>query len=141
MNVGIIGCGLIGQKRAAALGPDSKLLAVTDLVGERAQALASRYGAKVFADGAALLEERAIDTVIIATPHNQLAELTLRAVQSGKHVLLEKPGARRAAELEPARVAAERGGICVHVGFNHRFHPALRKARELIDQGKLGPLY
>lgn len=141
MHVGIIGCGLIGQKRAAALGPDSKLVALTDVVPERAQALASRHGAQLHADASALLEDRALDVVIIATPHNQLAELTLRAVQSGKHVLLEKPGARWAAELEPARAAAERGGRCVHVGFNHRFHPALLKARELIDAGKLGPLY
>lgn len=141
MNVGIIGCGLIGQKRAAALGHDSTLIAVTDVVAERAHALAGRHGADVYADGSALLEDRTIETVIIATPHNQLAELTLRAVQSGKHVLLEKPGARRAAELEPARVTAERGGVCVHVGFNHRFHPALLKAKELLDAGKLGPLY
>ena len=141
MNVGIIGCGLIGQKRAAALGPDSKLAAVNDVVAERAESLASRHRAKVCPDANALLADPAIDVVVIATPHDQLAELTLRAVQSGKHVLLEKPGARRAAELEPARVEAERRRVCVHVGFNHRFHPALLKARELLDAGKLGPLY
>jgi predicted dehydrogenase len=141
MNVGIIGCGLIGQKRAAALGPSAKLVAVADVVAERAEDLAARHAAHVYADTAALLADPSIQVAIIATPHNQLAELALRAVQSGKHVLLEKPGARRASELEPARLEAERRGLCVHVGFNHRFHPALRKARELIDAGKLGPLF
>jgi predicted dehydrogenase len=141
MNVGIIGCGLIGQKRAAALGPSAKLVAVADVIAERAADLAARHGAHVHADAAALLADASIQVAIIATPHNQLAELALRAVQSGKHVLLEKPGARRASELEALRLEAERRGVCVHVGFNHRFHPALLKARELIDAGKLGPLF
>jgi predicted dehydrogenase len=69
-----------------------------------------------------------------------LAGLALEAVKAGKHVLLEKPGARRAAELEPVAALAARNKVMVKIGFNHRFHPAPLKARELVDRGELGPL-
>jgi predicted dehydrogenase len=67
--------------------------------------------------------------------------VTLAAVLAGKHVLVEKPAARRASELRPAMEAARKSGVFVKVGFNHRFHPAFRKARELCDAGELGPLF
>src|SRR5262249_48145785 len=58
----------------------------------------------------------------------------------GKHVLVEKPAARSAEELAPVTEAARRAGLVVKVGFNHRFHPAFQKARELVDTGAIGPL-
>jgi predicted dehydrogenase len=141
VKVGIIGCGLIGQKRAAAIGRADQVVAVTDVVAERAHALAKPHDAKVFASAAELLREASIDAVVVATPHNQLAANALLAVQHDKHVLLEKPGARRPGELDALRSLAADKSIAVHVGFNHRFHPALRKAKALIDAGELGPLY
>ena len=63
--------------------------------------------------------------VIVATPHHLLAEVALAAVSSGKHALVEKPAARRARELDSVITAAERTGVLVRVGFNHRYHPAL----------------
>ncbi|HKP62014.1 MAG TPA: Gfo/Idh/MocA family oxidoreductase [Polyangiales bacterium] len=140
MNVGILGCGLIGQKRAAAVQAPDRVSLVADVLPERAATLARSSGARgVSAEE--LVRDPGVDIVVIATPHNQLASLALAAVQQGKHVLLEKPGACRAKELEPVRKLAESRGLCVHVGFNHRFHPAMQKARSLIDAGELGPLY
>ncbi len=81
-----------------------------------------------------------MDLVIVATTNDALAKVTLAAVQRGKHVLVEKPAARSAAELEPVLAAAASAGAVVQVGFNHRYHPAFRKARALIDEGALGPL-
>jgi predicted dehydrogenase len=73
-----------------------------------------------------------------------LAPVTHAALRRGKHVLVEKPAARSAAEIEPvaaeAREAFDRSGIVVKVGFNHRFHPALLKAHEIFQSGVLGPL-
>jgi predicted dehydrogenase len=141
MKLGIIGCGLIGKKRVAALGPDDRVVAVTDLVPERAAALARESGARVLADAHSLLREPEVEAVVIATTHDQLAALALESVECGKHVLLEKPGARKPAELQPVEAAAARRGVSVHVGFNHRFHPALQKAKQLIDEGALGDLF
>jgi predicted dehydrogenase len=85
-----------------------------------------------------------VDIVIAATTNDQLAPITHGAIKAGKHVLVEKPAARSAAEVEPvaaaARKAFDENGIVVKVGFNHRFHPALLKARQIVDSGELGPL-
>ena len=138
-GVGIIGCGLIGQKRAKALG-EGRLLACADVNEARAHVLTGNTSAKIFTDWRELLNLPGVEVVVIATVHNSLAEITLAAVEVGKHVLVEKPAARTPAELEPIMKVAERGGVKVHVGFNHRYHRAFRKARELFETGALGPL-
>src|SRR5262249_56450710 len=76
----------------------------------------------------------------VATTNVALAPVTRAAVGQGKHVLVEKPAARSAAELAPLADLARTAGVLVKVGFNHRFHPAFQKARELWDSGVLGPL-
>jgi len=139
-NVGIVGCGLIGQKRAKALGNLAKLVACADLDVSRAQDLARTTNAKVFRDWRELVWSPSVEVVIVATLHDSLAEITLTAIEAGKHVLVEKPAARNAAELEPVIAALEKHPVKVHVGFNHRYHRSLRKAKEIVDSGALGEL-
>jgi len=139
-GVGIVGCGLIGQKRAKALGQGGQLVACADLDVSRAESLARASGAKVFRDWRELVWSPLVDVVIVATLHDSLAEITCTAAEAGKHVLVEKPAARNAAELVPVMAAAEKHGVKVHVGFNHRYHRSLRKAKELVDSGALGEL-
>ncbi|MEO9184331.1 MAG: Gfo/Idh/MocA family oxidoreductase [Kofleriaceae bacterium] len=139
MRVGIIGCGLIGKKRADSLG-DAKLVACADLNLERANAIASRVGARATNHWREVAEAPDVDMVVIATPHDSLAEIAMGAIKAGKHVLVEKPAARSAAELEPVVAEAERRHAFVRVGFNHRYHRAFRKARELVDANALGDL-
>lgn len=141
MRVAIVGCGLIGQKRARALDGDARLVAVADLDPRRAAALAAQHvGCAVETDPTACVRRRDVDLVIVSTINHALAPLTLAAVEAGKHVLVEKPAARSAEELEPVLVAARQRGVVVKVGFNHRFHPALLQARRLVDEGAVGPL-
>lgn len=139
-GVGVIGCGLIGQKRAKALGTGGKLVACADLDRSRAESLVRVAAAKVFQDWRELVQSPLVDVVIIATLHDSLAEIAQAAAEAGKHVLVEKPAARNAAELVPVMAAAAKHGVKVHVGFNHRYHRSLRKARELVDSGVLGEL-
>src|SRR5207302_394166 len=118
MNVAIIGCGLIGQKRAKALA-GAKLVAVSDAAFERAQAMARTIpGVQAVEDWRSLMQDRAIELVVVATTNDALAEITLAAVEAGKHVLVEKPAARNAAELQPIIEAARRNNVRVRVGFN-----------------------
>ena len=138
-GIGIIGCGLIGQKRAKALG-DGRLLACADINEAKAKVVAGSSGAKVFTDWRELLALPEIEIIVIATLHDSLAEITLAAVEAGKHILVEKPAARSTAELKPVIIAAEKYGVKVHVGFNHRYHRALLKAKEIVDSGELGEL-
>jgi predicted dehydrogenase len=140
LNIGIIGCGLIGQKRAAALGAGGKLVACADTNLARAVTLAKKFNAEAYDTWQALIARKDIDAVVIATLHDSLAEITLAAVESGKHVLVEKPAARNPAELAPVIAAAKKLNRKVHVGFNHRYHRALQKAKALIDSGAIGDL-
>jgi predicted dehydrogenase len=135
MRVGILGCGLVGGKRATALGED-RLTAVCDRDPARAESLAARTGARSCGSPAELFGF--CDAVVVATTNDQLAPLTGQALEAGKHVLVEKPGARSAAELEPLIALAARRKRVVKVGFNHRFHPAAIRAREILDAGDCG---
>lgn len=140
LGVAIIGCGLIGQKRALALGP-ARLVACADVELGRAQALAAKVsGAVSFRSWEDALRHPGVDLVIVSTTNRFLAEITRAAVREKKHVLVEKPAARSVAELEEVMAEAASAGVKVRVGFNHRYHPALRKARELYGAGALGEL-
>lgn len=141
MNFAIVGCGFIGEKRASILGADCKLVIVADLDIMRARALADRYHARATNDWTEAATHPEVDIVIVATSHDQLVKVALAAVEAGKHVLLEKPGARNPDELAALQQAAITQGVQVNVGFNHRFHPAMIKAKEIVDSGALGPLY
>jgi len=138
-GVAIVGCGLIGQKRVKGLN-NAKLVVCSDLVLARAQAIALPKGAEVVGDWHLAVNHPEVRIVIVATTNESLAEVSLLAVQSGKHVLVEKPAARNCAELDLVIEAASRKNVQVRVGFNHRYHPAFLKARQLIDSGELGDL-
>jgi predicted dehydrogenase len=140
MNIVIVGCGLIGHKRAAVLG-SHRLVAAVDADIEKAAALAAlNPGAVALTDWRVAVDREDVDAVFVATPHNLLAPVAMAAIEAGKHVLLEKPAARTAAELAPLADAARRKNVIVKVGFNHRFHPAFVSAREYVDAGVLGDL-
>jgi predicted dehydrogenase len=138
LRAGIVGCGLIGRKRAAAF--PGRISICADLDPDRATSLASEYGAAATNQWQKVLDDAAVDLVFVATRHDSLAAITRAAVEAGKHVLVEKPGARSAAELEAVAAAARGRARRVRVGFNHRFHPAIQKARSLIDDGAIGEL-
>jgi predicted dehydrogenase len=143
LGVGIIGCGLIGQKRAKALNSlpnEYKLIATFDKDSAKAVLLAKAHSAVAVASVEDLLANPTIQVVVIATLHDSLAEITLKAIQAGKHVLVEKPAARNAQELVPVMDALIGTELKVHVGFNHRYHRALRKAKEIANSGELGEL-
>lgn len=140
LRIGIIGCGLIGRKRAAALGTGGRLIACTDLNSSRAIDLANGFGGNVYSNWRDLLGNAEVDLVIIATLHDSLAEITSAAIYAGKHVLVEKPAARSASELIPVIALSQKSNLKVHVGFNHRYHRSLQKAKALVDSGVLGEL-
>jgi predicted dehydrogenase len=136
----IIGCGLIGHKRASALR-GCAITVCCDIREERAGELAARFpGVWPTTDWQAAVRRDDVDFVIVATTHDMLAPAAAAAAAAGKHVLVEKPGARCAAELDPVADAARGTGALVRVGFNHRYHRAFRKAREIFESGALGQM-
>jgi predicted dehydrogenase len=141
MRFAIVGCGLVGQKRAAAiarLGHQTAL--VVDLSRERAAEAAGRLGARSACDFRTAVEADDLDAVVVATPHAELAAIATACLHAGKHVLVEKPGGRNLAEVRAVAEAAAVSGRVAKVGYNHRFHPAMAKAHGIVDRGEIGEL-
>jgi predicted dehydrogenase len=140
MKVAIIGCGLIGLKRVNALGKHQLVVACDNDI-KRAQNICSIAGS-----GNAVIDWREAgahpeaDIVIVSTTNDWLTTIGLYALEHGKHVLVEKPAARSAKEIMPFFKKAQHTDRKVKVGFNLRYHPALQKAREILDSGKMGEL-
>lgn len=122
MRWAVIGMGLIGKKRAAALG--DRCVATCDIDGNYRETV----------------RRSDVDAVCVATPHNLLATIACKAIHHGKHVLIEKPGATDPYYLKVTADYAIDRGVKVAVGYNLRYHPAIAKARELVDAGFIGPL-
>jgi predicted dehydrogenase len=143
LEVGIIGCGLIGEKRGVALSqfPDCHLKSVYDVNPERSRQLAEKFGCSVVQSSDEIFGDKEIGIVIVSPINKYIAPISVRALQSGKHVLCEKPPGRNLEETKQLCEMASRSNGRLKVGFNHRHHPAISKAKELMDHGEIGPLY
>jgi predicted dehydrogenase len=141
MNYAIVGCGLIGKKRLAALPAGSKLVVACDTDLSRAKALVelAKTGRAV-TDYKEAVADPQVDAVIVATINSTLAEISAVAIRAGKHVVVEKPAGISVKEIDELIALEKKHGVCVRVGFNHRFHPAFIKAREIFESGIMGEL-
>ncbi len=143
LNFAVIGCGLIGKRRAAALAqvPGARLRCACDLDANRAsEAAALAPGCATATDFRGVVVDEGVDAVVVSTLNASLAPIALAAAKAGKHVLIEKPGALGAAGLREVQAAAAGRNVRVRIGYNHRFHPGIAKAREIVDSGGVGPL-
>ncbi|HZQ81521.1 MAG TPA: Gfo/Idh/MocA family oxidoreductase [Gaiellaceae bacterium] len=141
LRYGLIGAGVVAGMHLEALrGLDGvELVGISDLNREAAAARAHDAGCRAFADAGELLAEE-LDVVVIGTPHPSHAELAIAALETGAHVLCEKPLAPEAREADAMIAAADRAGRLLGVCFQQRFRPVIRAAKRLIDDGRLGPL-
>jgi predicted dehydrogenase len=137
--VGVVGCGLIGAKRADALAAQDTLVGCCDLDAGAAGVLAQRHGCEAYTTAEALLA-RAPEVVVIAAVHDQLADLVELALAAGSHVLVEKPAGVSTAQLERLIMCQRAAQRLVKVGFNHRFHPGIARAVEEVHSGRHGEL-
>ncbi len=141
LNVGVVGCGLIGSRRAfeASGHSKTKLVKVADLDRDRAAKLASEHGCEPVCDWIQVVEDASIDVVVVSTPNAYIAPIAIAALEHGKNVLVEKPPGRNLAEASSIAAAASRTNKAVlKVGFNHRYHPAILQAYKLYKQGLIG---
>jgi predicted dehydrogenase len=141
MDIGIVGCGLIGNRRAkVAREAGDNVIMVADIDPARARNAGEMVKAPGVEDWQEVTRHPEIESVVVATVNKTLLPVTLDALKNGKHVLCEKPlgrNAQEAGEMVQAAAAAQR---VLKVGFNHRHHPAIRQAHELAQAGKIGLL-
>src|SRR5437764_14777702 len=119
----IVGWGLIGQTRAAAIARLDHLTVLTvDRSKDRAISLAEPFGARSASDFRTAIEAADVEAVVVATPHAELSAIASACLDAGKHALVEKPGGRNLAEVSAVVKAAVAAGRVAKVGYNHRFH-------------------
>jgi len=141
MNYAIIGCGLIGKKRLAGLPAGSKLAVACDTNLSRAEELVKlAQTGRAVADFKQAVADPRVDAVIVATINSALAGVAAAAIRAGKHVIVEKPAGISVKQIDELISLAEQHGVYVRVGFNHRYHPAFIKAREIFGSGVMGEL-
>jgi len=139
-KIGIIGCGLIGSKRAESLGKDGSLVTCADLDFEIAKKFANKYGGTPYKDWRNLIDESNIDILIISTTHNSLSEIAIEGINKNINIFIEKPAGINSKEIQSIIDVSKNKDVKVHVGFNHRYHRAIIKAKELVDAGEIGKL-
>jgi len=138
MKVAVIGCGLIGRKRAMAFPDYIEVVGCFDENISVGESFAIEFKTTLFTSVAELLGIPGLCFVVIATRHDSLHSLAINALNLGKHVFIEKPGAINDLEFEKVCALARKNDLKVHVGYNHRYHPAVRKAYEKFNEGIIG---
>lgn len=140
-GIGIIGCGKIAQVRHIPEyleNPNAEIRGYFDLNLQRAQELAEKFGGKAFASVEELLADPSIDAVSVCVANFAHAEMTIKALEAGKHVLCEKPMAVTLAECEAMVAAAKKAGKHLMIGHNQRLAKAHMVAKKMIEEGAIG---
>ena len=144
LNFGIIGLGWPGQQHAIAARSlaDTNLYAGADSDEERAEAFAKEFAPdKSYRGYEELLRDEEIDAAIICLPNFLHFPVSLAAIEAGKHVLCEKPPTMNAAEMQVLREEATKRKLIYSFSRQFRFTPAMRAARQVIGNGRLGRIY
>lgn len=143
IRVVVIGGGAVAQQRHLpeyAANPHVDLAGVMDFNEQRAKELCERYGGRPYSSFEEVLLDGTVNAVSICTPNSTHAEYTIRALEGGKHVLVEKPMALDLDETRAMMEAKERSGRTLMLGHNQRLVKAHIKAKELLKEGAIGDL-
>ena len=147
VNVAIIGCGAIANSAhgpSYAKNPAARIACCVDIIPERAQALAKKFGdenTKALTDYRDMLEDDTIDVVSVCVPNYLHAPISIDCLNAGKHVLCEKPAAMNYEEVLAMQAAAKANDRILNIGVVNRFNTAVNKVRDLIRAGELGEVY
>ena len=146
MKVLIIGCGLIGRKRALALKEEDKLVACCDINKEIGQKFSQDFNCDYYVDYSGAIKKSDADVVIISVVNKYIKEIAIEAIKNNKHIIVEKPLGRNYSESkeiveEYLKKLKNSPNLKFKVGFNHRFHPAIWEAKKYIDNGKIGKIF
>jgi predicted dehydrogenase len=142
VKLALIGAGGMGHYHLANLAKleTVELTAVCDILPERAQAAAEQYHCRAYTDSQTLLNDFICEAVLIATPHYAHTAIGIAALESGHHVLVEKPISVHKADCERLIAARREKRLVFAAIFNQRTDPRYQKIRDLVSGGELGPL-
>jgi predicted dehydrogenase len=140
IRVALIGAGRFGAKRANVVGRSARstLAVVADVAIDLAEAVGKKFDCHTTTNWREAVTQENVDAVIVSTPTHMSSQVSLFAVQAGKHVLTEKPCAASWADFVTVVQMAQARDICLKAGYNHRYHPGLRQAHEYFTKGAIG---
>ena len=141
IKVGVIGAGIMGSMHAEAYSqnPCADLVAVCDIVAEKAEKVAKRFKAKAhYTDYEEMIEKEELDAVAVATPDFAHADPVIAALKAGLHVIVEKPLATTLEDADRIVEAVKQSGCWLMVNYGNRMRPQHRKVKQMIDDGELG---
>lgn len=142
VKFGIVGCGRIAQRHAEHISNNGELSAVCDIDLDKASRLALLYGARVYQNIDDLLaSEKDLEIISICSPNGLHAEHTIKSLDSGFHVLCEKPMAINVHDCGEMIKAAERNNRRLFVIKQNRFNPPVAAIKEVIESGALGKIF
>jgi predicted dehydrogenase len=147
LRAGIVGCGFIALGKhlpEMAKIEGVEWVAFCDIIKEKAEKCAKDFGvadAMVCTDYRDLIARKDIDVVHVCTPNSSHAEISIAAMQAGKHVMCEKPMAKTAAEAKAMLAASRATGKKLTIGYQNRFRPDSQLIKSLCDNGELGDIY
>ena len=132
----------MGKRRAESLirFPETELISIADVDKERAKILAKEYGCKWTSNYLDILNNKEINCVIVSVVNTHLSKITKEAIKKEKHVFVEKPVATNIKDINELVDLSKKKGVVVKVGFNHRFLPAIVKAKKIFHKGEIGEL-
>ena len=135
----IVGCGRIAQRHAEHISKRGQLVAVCDVVKDKAQQLANTYGAKAYTSYADMLtNEPSIDVIAVCSPNGLHAQHAIDGLKAGFHVLCEKPMGLSIKECGEMIQAAERANKRLFAIKQNRYNPPVSAVKDIIDAGKMG---
>jgi UDP-N-acetylglucosamine 3-dehydrogenase len=142
LGVAVIGTGQWGKNHARVYHelPSVELIAICDINAERAKAMAAQYGVKAYSSSTEMLKDKSIEAVNVCTWSTILAKEAQKVLNSGRHVLVEKPMATTPQQAEKLVQTAKENGLHITVGFLMRFIPGLQIIRQSIENKKIGDL-
>lgn len=142
LQIALIGAGRIGKLHAETIArriPQARLAAVADIHLPAAEQIASRFDvSKAVADYRHLLDDKDVDAVLIASASDTHAQIIEDAAAAGKQIFCEKPIDFDLDRIDRALATVEQAGVKLQIGFNRRFDPSFRKARDMVAAGKIG---
>jgi predicted dehydrogenase len=142
LRFGIIGCGRIAQRHAAHIKNRGILVAVCDVVREKADELAKQYGATAYYNiDDVLKNEAGLDVVSVCTPNGLHAEHSIKVLQAGFHVLCEKPMALRVEDCKMMISAADKADKRLFIIKQNRYNPPVAAVKKALEEGRLGKIY
>ncbi|GCE12917.1 Gfo/Idh/MocA family protein [Tengunoibacter tsumagoiensis] len=139
---GIVGCGVIGPTHAEAIAslPDAQLVAVADILPEKAEKLAQKYGVKAYHSLQEMLEQENLDIVDVCTPSGMHGEHACQVMRAGRHVIVEKPMEIRQERLAEMLKVQQETGRKLAVISQHRFDEATQQIHRAVEEHKFGRL-